>query len=113
MTGEEGFVPAVRQLMEIMKRYFESAAGELREGVEWMLPEWIDLGVYDEIAASDVHITTKVIPPRPQVVRTDDRTGKRHYWSLLHYRNNIKVRIQGLPANDSLHLQIRDYFHRR
>jgi hypothetical protein len=65
MTGEEGFVPAVRQLMEIMKRYFESAAGELREGVEWMLPEWIDLGVYDEIAASDVHITTKVIPHAP------------------------------------------------
>ena len=60
LTGDKGFLSAVGQLMEIMKGYFENAAGELREGVEWMLPGWIDLGVHEEIAASDVHITSKV-----------------------------------------------------
>jgi len=62
MSVDSGFVSSVRQLMGIMKGYFESAAGELKEGVEWVLPDWIDLSINEEIAASDVHITTKVPP---------------------------------------------------
>ena len=62
LSVDSGFVSSVKQLMEIMKGYFERAAGELKEGVEWVSPYWTDLRINEEIAASDVHLTTKVTP---------------------------------------------------
>ena len=62
VEGQEGYLVLVRRLMEEISGYFKRAAEELREGVSWLLPDWIDLQIHDEIAASDVHITTQVSP---------------------------------------------------
>ena len=75
MSVDSGFSSAVTQLMGIMKGYFETAAGELEEGVAWVLPDWIDLCIHDEIAASDVRITTKVFQDEEGTnVRMDEQS---------------------------------------
>jgi hypothetical protein len=60
---DDGYMVLVAQLMEKMKGFFRHAAGELREGVNWALPEWIDLELHDEIASSDARIVVKVYAP--------------------------------------------------
>jgi hypothetical protein len=62
VMGKEGYLVLVKRLMEEISGYFRRAAEELREGVSWLLPDWIDLQIHDEIAASDLHITTQVSP---------------------------------------------------
>jgi len=59
-SDEAAYLGKLNRLMELMKMYFSRAAEELKEGVEWVLPDWIDLLIHDEIASSDAHITTKV-----------------------------------------------------
>jgi hypothetical protein len=59
-AGPDGYMVLVAQLMDKMKGFFRHAAEELREGVNWALPEWIDLQVNDEIASSDARIVVKV-----------------------------------------------------
>ena len=56
----ERYLVVVRELMNVMKGYFKKAAGELRGGVSWALPDWIDLEIRDEIASSDMRILTLV-----------------------------------------------------
>jgi Anaphase-promoting complex, cyclosome, subunit 4 len=52
----------VNRLTEMMKGFFKRAATELREGVSWLVPHWIDLQLHEEIAASDVRIKLQVDP---------------------------------------------------
>ena len=61
VDGNEGYLVLVNRLMEELSGYFRHAAEELKEGVTWLLPDWIDLQIHDEIASSDVHITTQVV----------------------------------------------------
>lgn len=58
----EGYLAQVSRLSELMRGYFRSAAQELREGIDWVLPDWIDLPIHEEIAASDAQITVQVHP---------------------------------------------------
>lgn len=67
---EEGYLAIIRgwtysaliqELMSVMKEYFRKAAGELRGGVSWVLDEWFNLEIHDEIAASDMHMVTRVL----------------------------------------------------
>jgi hypothetical protein len=60
LDGEEVYISCVRDLMEVMKGYFRKAAGELRGFVAWVLPEWIDLEIHDEVVSSDMRIMTLV-----------------------------------------------------
>lgn len=57
----DGYMVLLRRLMDKMKSFFRRAAGELREGVDWTLPAWIDLQLHDEIASSDARIVVEVI----------------------------------------------------
>jgi len=59
-SAGDGYFSMLNRLSEIMKGYFRNAAKELREGIHWGLPDWIDLGIHDEIAASDAQITVQV-----------------------------------------------------
>lgn len=61
---EEAYISCVRELVEVMKGYFRKAAGELRGFVAWALPEWIDLGIHDEVVSSDMRISAVVVPTR-------------------------------------------------
>jgi hypothetical protein len=62
-SAAEGYLFQVDRLAETMGRYFRSAARELREGIHWVLPDWIDLQFDgDEIVASHAQITVQVWP---------------------------------------------------
>ena len=60
IDGYDAYLVLLNRLVDGMKVYFRSAAGELREGVFWSLPDWVDLKIHDEIAASDVFVTNQV-----------------------------------------------------
>ena len=59
--GEGAYLGRLNRLIELMRTYFARAAEELKEGVKWALPDWIDLQINDEIASSDARIITQVI----------------------------------------------------
>ena len=87
---DDGYMVLVAQLMEKMKGFFRHAAGELREGVNWALPEWIDLQLHDEIASSDARIVVKVYA---RIFLTEPRRKmiERGFISLRHSQNGMKV----------------------
>ena len=60
VEGENTYLELVSRVMEKMKRYFRHAAGELKEGMSWALPDWIDLQVNEQIIASDLRISNEV-----------------------------------------------------
>jgi hypothetical protein len=60
VDGYEGYLVLVGRLMERMKGYFSRASGELKEGVSWLLKDWLDMEINDEIASSHAHFTTQV-----------------------------------------------------
>jgi hypothetical protein len=64
IDGEEAYISCVRELVEVMKGYFQKAAGELRGFVAWALPEWIDLEIHDDVVSSDMRISPVVVPTR-------------------------------------------------
>jgi hypothetical protein len=61
VDGYDAYLVLVNQLMEKMKNYFRLSAEELREGVSWELPGWIDLQVDEEIVGSDAHLVSQVL----------------------------------------------------
>jgi hypothetical protein len=61
IDGYDAYLVLLNRLTDEMKVYFRRAAGELREGVSWWLPDWVDLQIHDEIAASDVFISNQVL----------------------------------------------------
>jgi hypothetical protein len=60
-SGKGAYLGMLNRLIELMGTFFAHASGELKEGVEWVLPGWIDLQINDEIGSSDARITTQVI----------------------------------------------------
>jgi len=73
IDGGERYLAVVRELMSVMKGYFKKAAGELRGGVSWALPQWIDLEIPHEIASADMRILTLVL-------RIHERQSNRLGW---------------------------------
>jgi hypothetical protein len=57
------YMQLISHLAMQMSGFFKLAAGELREGVKWGLPEWIDLQLHEEIAASTMKIVVHVCVP--------------------------------------------------
>ena len=88
-SDEASYLGTLNRLMQLMKMYFSRAAEELREGVEWVLPDWIDLLIHDEIASSDAHIITQARQTLDPFLTF--RTGKRCFSLLLRYQSIMKV----------------------
>jgi Anaphase-promoting complex, cyclosome, subunit 4 len=88
---EEAYISSVRGLMEVMKGYFRKAAGELRGFVAWVLPEWIDLEMNEEVVSSDMRIMAVVVPPT--LSESDDRMEIRIFRLRLHCRRHMKASI--------------------
>jgi hypothetical protein len=57
---KDSYLSMVRRLSETMSGYFRHAAGELKAGVTWALPDWIDLEINAEVTASDSQLVAKV-----------------------------------------------------
>jgi Anaphase-promoting complex, cyclosome, subunit 4 len=60
VPGTENYLAWVRRLSEKVNDYFRHAARELKAGVAWALPDWIDLQINDEIVASDAKLVNDV-----------------------------------------------------
>jgi hypothetical protein len=67
VEGYDSYLCLVNGLTENMKRYFKSASGELKEGVSWVIPDWIDLEIHEEIVSSDMHIKYEVHPKHDKI----------------------------------------------
>lgn len=87
--GEGSYLGMLNRLMELMRAYFARAAEQLKEGVEWVLPDWIDLQINDEIASSDAQMIIQVVLNSRSILTF--RVGRRCFSLLSHYQSTMKV----------------------
>ena len=60
VEGCISYFTLIHQLIDAMKTYFRAASEELKEGVSWVIPNWIDLEIHEEIASSDMYVKHQV-----------------------------------------------------
>ena len=96
----EAFFAIMRRLEEVVRDYFRSAAGKLREDIGWVWEEWVELDVKDEIVGSDAQINSQVCCSHLDLTgRTEDPSWILHW----HYANGMKV-IYYLMSLISVHV---------
>jgi Anaphase-promoting complex, cyclosome, subunit 4 len=68
IEGYTSYFTLIEGLMDCMKVYFKDASEELKEGVSWVIPDWIDLEIHEEITSSDMYMKHQVISTQNEIL---------------------------------------------